>query len=180
MFLKGRQCIGRVIMFSDKSQTATGPTKERLEATKRACAHGAGWDRKPRAKARDLEHLEQCIVVEWLELKREQGWRFFSVPSGGHRHISVAVKLKAEGSQKGVQDIMIFPPNGLNIALEMKATEGGRLSPEQKEWRDFFRARPGWFAYVADGADKAIEFLEVAGRNGDPLSVKWALEGGGF
>jgi hypothetical protein len=164
-------------MFSDKSQTATGPAKARLEATKRALIHGAGWDRKPRAKARDLEHPEQCIVVEWLELHHV---RFFAVPSGGYRDWRTATRLKDEGCRRGVPDLICLLDNGINVALEMKAAKGGTTSDEQKEWIAFFRGRPNWFGYVAHGSDAAIKMLMVANREGDALSIKWALEGGGF
>ena len=57
------------------------------------------------------EHEEQCALFEWADC-----WfpmvsaLLFAIPMGGHRHIAVAAKLKAEGVKAGVPDIFFALP----------------------------------------------------------------------
>lgn len=59
----------------------------------------------------------------------------FAVPNGGHRHISEAKRLKAEGVRPGVADLMLSIPgkNNHGLYIEMK-TSKGKMSDEQKEF----------------------------------------------
>jgi len=79
------------------------------------------------------EHQEQCLFVEWFEIKFPT-IRFFAIPNGSHRHISVAKRLKAEGVRAGAPDLY-FP--AWKLWIEFKREKGGVLSPAQKEWRDY-------------------------------------------
>lgn len=103
------------------------------------------------------EHDEQVAVCRWLTYR---GIPYFAVPNGGLRNVITATRLKAEGVKPGVGDLMIFLPNGINLSLEMKTRNGGRVSTEQREWMDFFSSRPGWAGRVAMGAKEAIEIIE--------------------
>ena len=49
----------------------------------------------------------------------------------------------------------------VGIAIEMKRTRGGTLSPEQKRWRGWLTAR-GWLAIVAKGADDGLRQIDEA------------------
>lgn len=64
------------------------------------------------------------------------------------------------GVKKGVWDLF-FP--GLFLWIEMKRQKGGRLSPEQKEFRKR-REKEGYVCIVAngwlDGRDKLQQFLK--------------------
>lgn len=76
------------------------------------------------------EHKEQCAFFEWFRMAYPQVTAF-AIPNGGHRHITVARKLKAEGVLSGVPDIMIADGKpGLFIELKVKPN---KVSPSQAE-----------------------------------------------
>ena len=101
------------------------------------------------------EHAEQVAFVQWWELNRPNLW-IFAIPNGGHRHKATAIKLRLEGVRPGVPDL--YCP-ALRLWIEMKRQKGGRLSPEQKEWRDHLLSiGDRWI--VAKGAKDAINQLE--------------------
>jgi hypothetical protein len=76
------------------------------------------------------EHEEQVGFVNWFESKFP-GVRIFAIPNGGHRAMTVAKQMKAEGVRAGVPDLHI--PEW-RLWIEMKRVKGGRLSDEQKDW----------------------------------------------
>lgn len=104
------------------------------------------------------ESDEQIGFVQWFEAKF-QGVRIFHIPNGGHRTMSVAKKLKAEGVKSGVPDL--FVPHW-RLWIEMKRTKGGRLSPEQKDWIEYLEG-VGYTVIVGYGATdtsrKVLEWL---------------------
>ena len=56
------------------------------------------------------EHEEQVALFNWAayNVRKYPCLEYmFAIPNGGHRHISVAKKLKAEGVKAGVLDIML-------------------------------------------------------------------------
>jgi len=73
------------------------------------------------------EHDIQKAITNYLDLKNIC---YFAVPNGGHRHMLVAKKLKAEGVKAGVPDLAIVH-NGKYYGIEVK-TPKGRLSENQK------------------------------------------------
>lgn len=115
------------------------------------------------------EDQEQRKLAQWLDLHKIL-WAH--IPNGGHRNKIVAAKLKGQGVKAGVPDILIFdiPPKlesrGVQvfpgIAIELKRTKGGTVSPEQKQWLEALQNR-GWMVHVARGADDAIKYLEELG-----------------
>jgi hypothetical protein len=90
----------------------------------------------------------------------------FAIPNGGLRNKTTAARLKAEGVKPGVPDLFLSLPSGTyhGLYIEMKRSEGGKLSPEQKEMLDRFGG-VGYMTVVANGADEALdavkEYLEV-------------------
>lgn len=106
------------------------------------------------------EHAEQVKVVHWLEYTYPNV-KFYAVPNGGHRHISVAKKLKAEGVRGGVPDLVIPLPAGgfAGLYVEMKRPGGGRVSPKQREWLDYLN-RVGYKAIVCNSFVEARDEIE--------------------
>lgn len=113
------------------------------------------------------EHEEQKHLMEWAESQKQkypQLRALFAIPIGGHRHITIARRMKAEGAKAGVPDLMLpFPSNGYaGMFLEMKKRVGGRLSDEQKLWRSML-SEYGYLVVVAAGwevaKDAIIEYL---------------------
>ena len=109
------------------------------------------------------EHEIQVAFFEWLDMmgKTEipECALAFAIPNGGHRHISVAKKLKAEGVRAGVPDIMIpSPKNGFNgLFIEMKSPKG-HLEPHQSDWLKQLN-KQGYFTYCCWTLDEAIELV---------------------
>ena len=84
----------------------------------------------------DSEHQEQVELVQWLRLMEI---RHFAIPNGGHRHLSVAKQLAAEGVMPGVSDLVILPEAGAEtvlpiVFLEMKRKKGGNISKHQLDF----------------------------------------------
>ena len=75
------------------------------------------------------ETQEQEGLVTWFRA-RFPGVLIFAIPNGGHRAISTAKRLKAEGVVPGVPDLYV---PAWNLWVEMKRVKGGTLSPDQKE-----------------------------------------------
>lgn len=115
----------------------------------------------------DEEHEEQKCLMEWAESQKQKYpplRALFAVPNGGHRHITIAKRMKAEGVKRGVPDLVLpFPFNGyMGMFLEMKKRVGGEVSKEQKEWREMLTGY-GYCVVVAAGwevaKDAIIEYL---------------------
>jgi hypothetical protein len=109
------------------------------------------------------EHREQVALMQWVEwmLPRwPELWGLFAIPNGGDRDDIVAAKLKAEGVKKGVPDLMLPVARGNyhGLFLEMKRQEGGRVRPEQKEWREFLLAQ-GYQAVICRGLGEAMRAI---------------------
>jgi hypothetical protein len=117
-----------------------------------------------RALPAPLEHREQCIVAAYLRARRI---RFFAVPNGGHRSAITGARMKAEGQEPGVPDLVITkrPPRLLGVVgavIEMKRRDGvpSDVTPAQRDWLEHL-AEEGWKTHVAYGADSAISFIET-------------------
>ena len=119
---------------------------------------------KARAPSRDLEHKEQCAVIDyWRSAHKTFGlpeFALFAIPNGGHRHMLTAVRLKAEGVRKGIPDLMLATARGNwhGMYIEMKSVDGD-VGPEQTEvltylYLEKYNARVAW------GAQEAIQFIQ--------------------
>ena len=109
------------------------------------------------------EHEEQCALMDWVHLNSARDRRLsllYANPNGGHRHIGVARKLKAEGSKPGVPDLFLpVASNGYHgLYIEMKRLRGGTVSPEQKEFIELLREQ-GYRVEVCKGWEKAMEAI---------------------
>lgn len=76
---------------------------------------------------------EQVGFVNWFRA-RFPGVRIFAIPNGGHRAISTAKRLKAEGVLPGVPDLQV---PAWQLWIEMKREKGGKLSADQVEMIEY-------------------------------------------
>jgi hypothetical protein len=120
------------------------------------CAGKGSAVLKERAQPLPTEHEEQREVVFWFRRKFSDV-RIFAIPNGGWRSRATAAKLKAEGVSRGVPDLFV-PAWGLWV--EMKRSQGGRLSPDQKSWH-LYLASIGQTVLVCYGADDAKRQIEA-------------------
>ena len=115
------------------------------------------------------EEAEQRALVQWLDL---HGILYTATANGARTSWSQARKLKATGVKAGVPDLLILDPPKVShvgrwwaphsVAIEMKRRKGGTVSKEQNMWINALKDR-GWEAFVAHGADQAIEMLKALG-----------------
>ena len=80
--------------------------------------------------------------------------------------MTTARKLKAQGVVSGFPDLTIWPPLGSYhlpiLMIEMKRTSGGVVSPEQKEWLEYFEAISSFHhieSKVCKGFEDAKQFI---------------------
>src|SRR5687767_15037506 len=84
------------------------------------------------------EHDHQSKLFEWAFYQRgkyPELQLMFAIPNGGHRHITVAQKLKAEGVKAGIPDIFLPVARSRyhGLFIEMKRPKG-IVQTNQKEW----------------------------------------------
>ena len=99
----------------------------------------------------------QKEVAAWLDACLPRDWRWFHCPNGGARSKATAGRLKAMGVKRGVYDVIIYPPTGSDIWIELKA-HGNYLTQEQKDWREWRQAH-GKPCYVARSLGEVITVL---------------------
>lgn len=100
----------------------------------------------------------QRAVAAWLDASLPRDWRWYHVPNGGKRSKATSGKLKVQGVKRGVFDVIICPPHGPDIWIELKA-HGSYLSPEQRDWMDW-RQKHGRPTYVARSVGEVIAVLK--------------------
>lgn len=101
------------------------------------------------------EHHEQVVFVQWFKRKYSPV-RIFAIPNGGYRSKVTAGRLKAEGVMRGVPDLYI--PEW-HLWIEMKRIKGGRLAPEQRDWKKYLE-QCGNTVFVAFGAEHAMQLVD--------------------
>jgi hypothetical protein len=84
---------------------------------------------------RNEEHKIQVALMDYLVIALKPDAYVFAIPNQANRHISNAVKMKAEGVRAGVPDLCFIMPEGRAAWVEMK-TPKGSLSQPQREFRD--------------------------------------------
>lgn len=99
------------------------------------------------ARCSASEHQIQCAYFDWAR-RHPLARRAYAVPNGGHRHIAVAAKLKAEGVRAGVLDAHLPLARGgaHGLYLEFKSRTGRPTSAQAEEAQ----------ALVADGFAVAL------------------------
>lgn len=113
--------------------------------------------------------IEQNLLAQYKKLDKV----LFSAIANGHYQSSYKqrVKLKAEGLNPGVPDMLLVVPanrsktgKAFMMWVEMKRLTLGSLSAAQKEWIDAINSVDGNLeAFVCKGGDKAIEtYSELA------------------
>lgn len=112
----------------------------------------------PRRKSRE-DDLQRAIVDLLFKAKPRALW--FHVPNGGHRDKRTGAKLAGLGVRKGVPDLVFIGFDGLIRFMELKA-EKGRMTPEQKAWREAATAIGIPFAVVRS-LDEAVATLNAWG-----------------
>ena len=109
------------------------------------------------AKYKDEDTIQKEVAA-WLDAMLPSDWRWFHCPNGGARSKATAGRLKAHGVKPGVHDIIIYPPIGSDIWIELKA-HGNYLTDSQKEWRDW-RLSHGRPTYVCRSVGEVIAVLK--------------------
>jgi len=113
---------------------------------------------------RDLEHLHAVALIRWWalfsSLHKFDERLLWAIPNGGHRHISVAKKMKEEGVRAGVPDYFLAIPKPLRggLFIELKHPKG-KLSQPQKEMISILETH-GYGCVVAFGWDEARTAIE--------------------
>jgi len=98
-------------------------------------------------------------ILEWNVAKFPYLRFIFAIPNGGHRHIAVARKMKAEGVKRGVPDIFVPISNKYNgLYLETK-TDKGTQTKEQKEFEAFLISQ-GYSYCLCRSTDELITATE--------------------
>ncbi len=127
---------------------------------------------------KDREHQIAVAFLNWWAYQaktRSLDHRLlFAIPNGGHRAISVARKLKAEGVRAGIPDYFLAVPTGgfSGLFIELKS-ETGYASDAQQEMLNLFLAQ-GFKVALVKGIIEAMEvvvsYLGDPGTPGQPMS----------
>jgi hypothetical protein len=109
------------------------------------------------------EHQEQAALMAMcaaLEGQHPEIALLYAIPNGGHRHVAVAARLKAEGVKAGVPDLHLPVARGRwhGLYLELKVGRN-KPTPEQAQWHERLRAQ-GYAVVVCYGADQALTALQ--------------------
>lgn len=98
------------------------------------------------------EHADQVILFKWIRAVRPRYPALeyvHAVPNGGHRAKATAAKMKAEGLEPGVPDIMVPRGNGeyYGMAIEMKKGYNKPTEDQDRWLRQLCAAN--WYCIVA-------------------------------
>jgi hypothetical protein len=104
------------------------------------------------------EHAEQVALFTWARYQTvhiPELSLLHAIPNGGHRHIAVASRMKAEGVRAGVPDICLPVPRGgyHGLYLEMKFGKN-TVSAAQQRWLTRLAAQ-GYATVVCYGFEEA-------------------------
>lgn len=110
------------------------------------------------------EHDEQVALFEWAALCTGR-WPeielLHAIPNGGHRHVAVARKMKAEGVKAGVPDLCLPVARGGYHGLYIELKHGrNTVTAEQEEWLNALSDQ-GYYAATAYEFDGASEMIEA-------------------
>lgn len=85
---------------------------------------------------KSIESDHQIALIKWAKMQQKavpELSLLYHIPNGGHRSITTAARMKAEGVLAGVPDLHLPVSRGgyHSLYIEMKAPKG-RLSENQK------------------------------------------------
>jgi len=105
------------------------------------------------------EHDIQRQLVNYVRLAHKDVY-IFAIPNGGHRHVAVATKLKAEGVSAGVADLCLIH-RGIVAFVEVKASKG-RMSYKQVEFAEMciMNDIPHYVVRDLDGMVRIVEEIK--------------------
>lgn len=111
-------------------------------------------------KRRQTEYYDQVAVAEYLR-RKFPNLLWSCTISGVFLPISVAVKMKRMGLNRGLPDILIFEAGGqyIGLAIEMKV-KGNSLTPEQRKMMEKMEEL-GWKTAVCYGCQEAIDNINA-------------------
>jgi hypothetical protein len=107
------------------------------------------------------EYDEQCLLVEYLELKNLKFSK--TAQETFTNHWGVTMKNKKSGLRKGIPDMLIIIPNkdkNRLLFIEMKAKKG-TLSQEQKDWNKELNNCEGVECHTCYGFDDAKNLIDL-------------------
>jgi hypothetical protein len=93
------------------------------------------------------EESLQRTIVQHLTLRAASGVVWYHCPNGVSSSARTGARMKAMGIVAGVSDMVFLLPSGLSCFMEVKAPKG-RLTPEQKVFRDRVEANGAQWAMV--------------------------------
>lgn len=125
-----------------------------------------------------LEFVEQSLLVQCArahEVRYPALRWLFAVPNAAKRTRWERGRALAEGMRAGVPDLWMPYRIGdcPGVVIEMKRTEGGVVSPEQREWIDHLVSQQ-WRAVVCKGAVEG--WRQLCTYLGLPDHVRLALK----
>lgn len=107
------------------------------------------------------EHIECVQFANWLRFK---GYLFSHIANETSiKNWAFLRKRKAAGLNAGVPDYIILVPrenkHDVLVFIEMKRKSNSHISDEQRMWVSNLNRIPSVEAYIAKGADDAINFI---------------------
>jgi len=109
------------------------------------------------------EHEAQKNFIIWCQYRTgmyPELERVFAIPNGGHRHKSVAGRMKAEGVKRGVPDLCLPVPRGGYHGLYMETKiKPNKPTDHQLDWLAFL-AQQGYATAVCYGLDGLVKTVE--------------------
>ena len=101
------------------------------------------------------EYRETCLFHKWLDGQRIPHTHIVNEQPNRKR----AIAEKQMGKSKGFPDMLVFLPNGVNVAIEMKRCDKpAYATPEQKRWLAFLASR-GFKCAICHGCEEAVQFV---------------------
>lgn len=101
------------------------------------------------------EYRETCLFHQWLDGQRIPHTHIVNEQPNRKR----AIAEKQMGKSKGFPDMLVFLPNGVNVAIEMKRCDKpAYATTEQKRWLAFLASR-GFKCAICHGCEEAVQFV---------------------
>lgn len=110
-------------------------------------------------EGREQARLVACLRGKWSKIEDLlQRPIVAAIPNGGQRDAREAANLKTQGVLAGMPDLIILFPGRIQVFIEMKAPDEGRLSLAQKGLHPHIVGL-GHTVLVAYSAEEALALL---------------------